>query len=209
MTQATHVRTAVLALDELTPYPGNPRVGNVPSILQSLRRNGQYRALVVRDEGNGRLVILAGNHTAKALAAHGPEACDYTVKVGGTERPCGICQNQPWEPSARVDVITCDDDTARRIVLADNKTSDDGTYDNDALAELLSYLDEEGYEGTGYSDDEVTRLIHVDLPEGFESYAEDVADEPGTSSSEPATAFIHTCPNCGHEFQTGATGSDD
>ncbi|CAL9612028.1 hypothetical protein SUDANB1_05646 [Streptomyces sp. enrichment culture] len=209
MTQATYVRTAFLALDELTEYPGNARVGNVPAILASLRRNGQYRSLIVRDEGNGRLVVLAGNHTRKALWMHGPEACDYTAKIDGEERPCGVCQGEPWQPGARCEIVTCDDDTARRIVLADNRTNDLGSYDNDALAELLSYLDEDGYDGTGFSEDEVSRLVHVELPVGFESFDESVAaGEPGTSSSEPATAFVHTCPNCGHEFQTGTTGGN-
>ncbi|MFF5655223.1 hypothetical protein [[Kitasatospora] papulosa] len=204
-------RTAFLPLDDLTPYPGNPRVGNVPAILASLRRNSQYRGLVVRDEGDGRLVILAGNHTAKALASHGPDACDYTYTVHGETRPCAVCQGQPWDPGARVEIITCDDDTARRIVIADNRINDLGAYDDDALVELLSYLDGDGggYEGTGYSDDEVTRLIHTDLPEGFEEYGEDIAQQqPASASSEPATAFVHTCPNCGHEFQTGTTGTN-
>ncbi|EMF20397.1 gp1 [Streptomyces gancidicus BKS 13-15] len=207
MTQATYVRTDFLPLDQLTPFEGNAKVGNVPAILSSLRRNGQYRSLIIRDEGDGRLVILAGNHTAKALASHGEGPCDYRPKVGGVERPCGICQNQPWQPGARCEVITCDDDTARRINIADNRTADLGTYDQDALAELLSYLDDD-FEGTGYSDDEVTRLVHTDLPEGFEEYGEEIADKAGTTSREPATAFVHTCPNCGHEFQTGATGTD-
>lgn len=154
----TYARTAHLPLDELNEFPGNARVGNVPAILASLRRNAQYRALVVREEEDGRLTILAGNHTAKALSLHGPGPCDYRAKLNGVEHPCGVCQNQPWEPGARVEIVRCDDDTARRVVLADNKTNDLGTFDQDALAELISYLDDD-LEGTGYTQSDVELLI--------------------------------------------------
>ncbi|MCC9686884.1 hypothetical protein [Streptomyces sp. MNU103] len=195
MPPAVHVRTDPIPLGELTPFPGNAKRGNVPAILSSLRRNGQYRALVVRHvQPDGPLVVLAGNHTLQALQQHGPDACDYTATVDGQTQPCGVCHGEPWTPQALCQVLVCDDDTARRINLADNRTSDLGTYDMDALAELLSYLDD--HDGTGYTDDEVTRLVTTDLPEGFTAYDESVADDLNTPG--PAS---HTCPNCGHTFQ--------
>ncbi|MEU6977768.1 hypothetical protein [Streptomyces sp. NPDC046371] len=45
--------------------------------------------------------------------------------------------------AAQVAVCQCDDATARRIVLADNRTSDAGGHDEGALATLLSGLDGE------------------------------------------------------------------
>src|SRR5689334_3635609 len=109
--QAAYVRTDVIPLDTLTPFPGNAKRGDVPTILDSLRRNGQYRAIIVREIEHGPLVILAGNHTSQALQAHGPGPCEYRAKVKGEERPCGVCRNEPWEVAARCEVITCDDDT--------------------------------------------------------------------------------------------------
>lgn len=132
-TTATYVRTADIALDELTPFPGNAKRGDVDQIRASLRRNGQYRSLVVREIPSGPLIVLAGNHTMQALQAEGRE-------------------------TARCEVVLCDDNTARRINLADNRTAELGEYDNDALAELLSYLDGD-YEGTGYTDGDVQALI--------------------------------------------------
>lgn len=123
-----------IPLAQLTRFPGNARYGNVAAIRQSLKRNGQYRALIVRDTGNA-LVILAGNHTYDALRANGHR-------------------------TGRCEVLTCDDQTARRINLADNRTAELGGTDQDALAELLSYLDGD-YEGTGYTAEEVERLISV------------------------------------------------
>ncbi|MBC9731157.1 hypothetical protein [Streptomyces sp. TRM68367] len=179
-TGVTHLGTETLPLHELTPYPGNARRGDVPTILESLCRNGQYRSLVVRDEGDGRLVVLAGNHTLQALAAHGPGPCGLTVKVGEEERPCAVCHGEPWEPSARCELITCDDDTARRIVLVDNRSHEEGTYDEQALVELLAGLDED-LTGTGYSDADLEGLLSV-LEDTEEEGLEEAYEEPAPRS---------------------------
>lgn len=127
-----YVETRDVPIKALTRFPGNARRGDVDRIRESIRRNGQYRSLVVRDTGD-ELVILAGNHTHDAIKAEGHD-------------------------TARCEIITCDDAAARRINLADNKLAELGVYDHDALAELLSYLDGD-YVGTGYSDADVEALI--------------------------------------------------
>lgn len=157
---STYQRTANIPLDELTPFPGNAKRGDVDQIRASLRRNGQYRSLVVREIPNGPLIVLAGNHTMQALAAEG-------------------------HPTARCEVVLCDDDTARRINLADNRTAELGVYDNDALAELLSYLDGD-YEGTGYTEDDVEALITPPEIQELDP-AEDDEDDPGHPPADPIT----------------------
>ena len=149
---ATYIRTTDIPLNELTPFPGNAKHGDIDQIRASLRRNGQYRSLVVRAIPDGPLTVLAGNHTLKALAAEG-------------------------HTTARCELILCDDDTARRINLADNRTADLGTYDNDALAELLSYL-EGDYDGTGYT--ATTAEYLLDYPD---------PDDPATGTA-PTSAPI-------------------
>lgn len=129
---AEYIETRNIPLADLTQFPGNAKVGDVETIRASLRRTGQYRALVVRDTGDG-LVILAGNHTSMALAAEG-------------------------HTTARCEIIQCSDDEARRINLADNKTAELGSYDDDALVELLSYLDDD-YTGTGWTAGDIEYLI--------------------------------------------------
>ncbi|XES01005.1 hypothetical protein HEP87_61650 [Streptomyces sp. S1D4-11] len=92
MTTATYLRTNTIPVDQLTPYPGNAKRGDVPAILRSLRKNGQYRGLVVRQQPDGTLVVLAGNHTRMALAEHGPGDCGV--------KECGLCHNSPaWTPA--------------------------------------------------------------------------------------------------------------
>jgi ParB-like chromosome segregation protein Spo0J len=120
----------MIPLDELTPFPGNARRGLIPKIQDSLRRNGQYRSLVVRQDGVA-LVVLAGNHTMQALAAEG-------------------------HAEARCDVIECTDQEARRINLADNRLSDLATDDKQALADLLAEIDD--LEGAGYTAKDVEKL---------------------------------------------------
>jgi hypothetical protein len=163
----TFTGTRDIKISDLTRFPGNARRGNVAEIRKSIRRHGQYRAIVVRDCPDG-LVILAGNHTRDALEAEGHE-------------------------SARCEVITCTDDEARRVNLADNKLADLAGDDADDLAELLSYLDGD-YDGTGWAESEVARLIDHELPPGFPEYDETDADGAG---GQPLTV---TCPGCGHVF---------
>jgi hypothetical protein len=62
-------------------------------------------------------------------------------------------------PVIEVDV---DDDTARRILLADNRTNDLASYDNQLLTDLLTDIARENPEaliGTGYDGDDLDDLI--------------------------------------------------
>lgn len=160
METAQYVTTRTMPLDELTPFPGNAKRGDVDTIRASLRRNGQYRSLVVREIPDGPLIVLAGNHTMQALAAEG-------------------------HTEARCEIVVCDDATARRINLADNRTAELGKYDNDALSELLSYLDGD-YEGTGYAQADVDFLLSYPEPEP--------AEEPDEVEAGPAPANPVTKP---------------
>lgn len=155
----TTVGTERVPLEDLTRFPGNARRGNVDVILESLRANGQYKPLTVRRQGEA-LTILAGNHTYLALLRHeesGREDCrDWEL---ANDRPCQLCVDvDADDPTALAHLIECDDATATRINLVDNKTADDGTYDDEALAALLASLDD-GLVGTGFTDEEADSLL--------------------------------------------------
>jgi hypothetical protein len=186
MAQARYQRTVDLPLDQLTPFPGNAKRGHIPTILESLCRNGQYRSLVVREVGPG-LIVLAGNHTLQALAAHGPGDCGMTVTVAGEGRPCGICHNQTWDPVARCEIVSCDDDTAARINLVDNRAPELGTYDTDALAELIAGLDDD-LAGTGYTETDLEDLLKPLEPLADETVPDMLTPESSQDSLEPAGA---------------------
>ncbi|WP_051705199.1 hypothetical protein [Streptomyces sp. NRRL S-455] len=197
----TTVGTEQVSLEDLTPFPGNARRGNVDVILDSLRANGQYKPLTVRRQGE-ELTILAGNHTYLALLRHeesGREACqDWELTHN---RPCQLCINvDADDPTALAHLIECDDDTATRINLVDNKSADDGDYDDEALAALLASLDDD-LVGTGYEVSEAdlfgqqaetpefdaTAVPASVPPTEFPSYDEDIETE-------------HRCPKCGYEW---------
>ena len=121
--------TKTVDITTLSPHPDNARQGNTDLIAQSLEHNGQYRPLVVQ-KSTGH--VLAGNHTL--AAAH---------QLGWTQ--------------VAATFIDVDDTAAKKILLADNKTSDEATYDDQLLAQLLSDLDTT--HGTGFTDEETDDLI--------------------------------------------------
>lgn len=125
-----------VALDSLRPHPNNPRNGDTEAIQESLRVNGQFKPIVVADDGT----ILAGNHTYAAAAELG------------------------WDTISVVRLpVQYDSEAATRIMLADNRTSDLGRYDDAQLAELLQLLDAEtGLDGTGYDSDDLSDLLALE-----------------------------------------------
>ena len=145
-----------VAVDELVPFNGNARIGNVDLIAESLEVNGQYRPIVVRKATNE---ILAGNHTWKAAKQLGWRTIDV----------------------AYVDV---DAVGAQRIVLVDNRSNDVAGYDPEALTALLMELD--SFAGTGYDQADLDALLAsltgVDDPEALTD-PDDVPDVPATAQS--------------------------
>jgi ParB-like chromosome segregation protein Spo0J len=128
------IRELAVDVDTLTPYHKNPRRGDIPLIMESLRTNGQYRPIVVN---KGTLTgrpneIIAGNHTYAA------------VKSGG------------WQFIAAT-WVDVDDAAAARLVVIDNRASDKAKNDADVLASLLGDLDD--LEGTGYTDEDLAKLL--------------------------------------------------
>ncbi len=149
-------KTKQLPVAELTPYRANPRRGDVAAIRESLEATGQYRALVVRSD---TLEVLAGNHTLAAMRDLGYE-------------------------KALVHLVDVDDETARRIVLADNRTAELAGYDDEALAGLLAEMD--SLEGTGWDQVAVDELLAELEPDrsGADTEPADVPTDPRTKPGD-------------------------
>ena len=151
------VRSEVVSIDSLKPYPLNPRRGNLKAIQESLKINGQYRPIVVQQDTS---FILAGNHTWQAAKSLG------------------------WTEIA-VSFVECDDKTAKKILLADNRTSDLGLFNDELVLELLEEL--ESWEGTGYNLDDFDKmdgLYEAPLPNLKEEKDEDKPTVAPPASSE-------------------------
>lgn len=125
------LRPFLVAIAELEPFPQNPRRGDVAAIRGSLVRFGQVKPIVI--DG---LRIIAGHHLVKAA------------------------QEEGWTHIAAIPNAFGDDDEARAFLLADNRTSELGTYENEALVEHLKALAEiDGLFGTGYTTDDLDERL--------------------------------------------------
>lgn len=125
-------KAETVSTDQLVPHPKNPRQGDVGAIAESIKENGWYGTIIAQQGTN---FILAGNHRWQAAQQLGMQEVPVT-----------------W-----VDV---DSETALRILLADNRTSDLATHNDDVLAEILKDLyQENGLLGTGYDGDDLDSLI--------------------------------------------------
>ena len=88
--------------------------------------------------------------------------------------------------------VDVDDKEARKILLADNRTSDLASYDDHALLDILRgiAIEDGNLIGTGFDTDDLDDLIN-DLSDGdpgdFPSFGDDIETN-------------NTCPKCGYEF---------
>jgi hypothetical protein len=164
-------------LGNLKPWPGNPRTHDDDLLDESVAAHGQYRAIITRRLPGGGLQIIAGHGTAAALLRSG-------------------------ETTARVEVHDLDDDTARQIVLVDNRTGDKAGYDERLLLALLDDAETAGgLLGTGWDSDAHRNLMDAvneptpspKPPDDFPEYGDDIDTE-------------YRCPSCGYEWSGKAHG---
>ena len=129
MDEVLFTGTELVSINKLKSYEKNPRKGNIKAIAESLETNKQYRPIVVQKSTNQ---ILAGNHTWLAAKSLG------------------------WKKVAVV-FVDVDDEQAKKIVLADNRTNDLAEYDDKILAELLTSLT--SVSGTGYNEADMQAIL--------------------------------------------------
>lgn len=124
-----------IEISSLKEHPDNPRRGDDHAVSESVETNGFFGAVLVQ-ESTG--YVLAGNTRLRVATADGSSTI----------------------PGFRLDV---DDDTAKRILLADNRVSDLAYYDDDALLSLLETVSEESGSlvGTGYDTSSMELLMQA------------------------------------------------
>ena len=157
----------IVPADQVRLHPDNPNQGDVGAVAESIEANGFYGALLVQRSTG---YVLAGNSRVQAAVAKG---------LGDV-------------PVIWADV---DDDRARRILLADNRTAQLASYDEAALTALLQELavTDDGLAGTGWDGDDLDDLLANFAPDGDA--------QPRLDQTNPVT-----CPECGHEFTPGQAG---
>jgi len=151
--------TARVPVSSLRLARHNPRRGDVAAIRESLERNGMYRPLVVN---RPTMEVLAGNHTLRAI------------------------RELEW-PEVDVYFVSVDEEAARRILLADNRTSDLATNDANELVSLLGELD--ALEGTGYDQDDLDGLLD-ELDADVELEEDEVPPVVGEAATVPGELVV-------------------
>jgi len=132
---ADDLTTLAYPIEKLKHLDGNPRKGNVEAVKKSYEKFGQRKPIVATKDGE----VISGNHQLAAAKELG------------------------WN---KIAVVFTDDDelTAKAFALADNRTADLGTYDDDLLADMLGAVssDLEMLEATSFSEDDLYKLIGFD-----------------------------------------------
>jgi hypothetical protein len=152
-------------LTQLVDHPRNPRRGDDAAVSGSVNANGFYGAIVAQ-VGTG--YILAGHTRRRVLAASGSSTAPVL-----------------W--------VDCDDDTAVRILLADNRTAELAHWDEADLVGLLRDLTPDDLIATSFTEFDLgalVRSVEGEALEDFPEFTEDIATE-------------HQCPSCGYAWSGG------
>lgn len=168
------LRERLVAISELEPFPNNPRRGNTGAVAESLRRFGQVKPVVV----DGRRIV-AGHTLVRAAESEGWTHVSFTENAFGSE------------------------EEQRAYLLADNRSSDLGTYDDRLLRDQLRALSDT--EGTGYAEADLmlleARLRAQDPPSEFPPLDPDDLE------------VQYRCPSCLYEWsgspRPGVGDADD
>ena len=125
----------MVPIGRLKTHPRNVNESDLGAIIESIKAHGFYGALVAQ---RGTNFVCVGNHRLLAARQLGFDTLPVT-----------------W--------IDCDDETALRVMIADNRTTRLGNDNPAALAELLAELaaTETGLgAGLGYDGDDLDQLIN-------------------------------------------------
>jgi hypothetical protein len=129
---AEQLRALLIPIGSISKYPNNPRRGDEKKIQESLTRFGQQKPIVV---SKATSFIVAGNHVF------------------------GAAQSLGWTHIAAV-VTDLSDKDAKAYLIADNRMSDIGDYNDSALALILEDLATAGnLDGTGFDADDLDALL--------------------------------------------------
>jgi ParB-like chromosome segregation protein Spo0J len=119
------LRPLLRPIVDLKPFPGNPRRGDVPKLMESLRRWGQTKSISVTDDGT----ITAGHHLTRAA------------------------RNLGWTHIAAAPGAFADRDDARDYLIADNQLSTLGHVEPSAQISLMEGIT--NFEGTGFTQEDL------------------------------------------------------
>ncbi len=166
----------ITVIDDLTPDPRNANEGTERGaymVGHSLEQYGAGRSILADGQG----VVIAGNKTLQAAADLGIPV--RVVETDGHELV--VVQRTDLD-------LLGDDDRARLLAYADNRSSEVGLqWDAEEIAlDLDAGIDLSGL----FQDFELAEIVGDIEPPEFKEYDESIADE----------VEMITCPHCGENF---------
>lgn len=170
-----------MPISKLRRAPRNPKDHDIGQLDQSLDAFG-YVAPVIINETTGRLV-----------AGHGRLDTLQQRKAAGLPAPKRIKEESgEWLVPVVRGVEFDTDEEAEAYLLADNRHSELGGWDDSQLNAILADLAAvDKLEGTGWDADDVDRMlansVDFEAPKDFKSYDENIETQ-------------HECPKCGYQW---------
>ena len=169
-----------LKVSDLIPYENNPRKneGAVDAVAESIREFG-FKVPIVVDKEN---VIVSG-HTRLAAAK----------KIG-----------LETVPAVRADQLT--EEQIKAFRLADNKTSELGEWDLEALSDCLASLEGNDLSRFGFVASEYETPDYSDYfsEVSFEGQKKEANEREREGVKEAQEDDLLTCPHCHSSFARGA-----
>ncbi len=152
LTGTPHIYTEYIALPDLMEWPTNPKLHALEEINASMDRFGYTQPMLI-DERTGRLV-----------AGHGRREQLLKKQESGEEPPLRIINHDGvWFVPVIRGVSFASDDAAAAYLLADNKLTEKGGWDSQALANILSGLLDRGgaksLVGTGFAEGDLAGIV--------------------------------------------------
>lgn len=172
------VRIEYVALSELKRWPRNPKDHDLGELRRSIARFGYVQPILV-DESTGRIV-----------AGHGRLDVLEQMKAEGRKPPERVLERKgEWLVPVIRGVAFNSDDEAQAYLLADNRLTEIGGWEDGTLTDVLNDLAEKDLlEGIGWDGNDVEDMMRflesVQLVESDAAESEDIK-----------------CPKCGFEWR--------
>ena len=180
--KADKLRIEYMALGELPEAPRNPKLHAIEDIKASMRRFG-FVAVPAINEATGRLV-----------AGHGRKEALLSMQAAGETPPARIrVKNQAWLVPVLRGVAFATDAEAEAYLLADNRLTEIGGWDEELLAKMIAELNgvTDGLQGCGYDEKEIARLVaNASPPVAGNCDPDDVPEPPAEPFSKRGDLWI-------------------
>jgi hypothetical protein len=172
-----------MTLEELESWPRNPKRHDIKQISGSMQDFGYVSPIIIDEK------------TKKIVAGHGRLDSLKVMRGQGKEPPERIkVKDGQWSVPVLRGVSFKSEKDAERFLVADNRITELGGWDNQLLVDVLSGFVEE--------DEALLTSVGFEIKE-YDRMVADLEKEPPTLNlaQEPSRIVVeHTCPKCGFKF---------